>query len=80
MKAPFPSQIYAIELRPIDFKGQFFKSIRDAHQLPISCTFKWGDNKQDAEGYFFPSSVYSVSDNDYPESDVAGALQISLPV
>lgn len=57
----FPNKVFAIKFKAMDFKQPFFKDIVDRQNLSASCKSQWGDGKQEANSYFFPSSVLSVS-------------------
>jgi hypothetical protein len=57
----FPGKVYAIKYKAINFADPYFKQIVDRQLLPGNCKSQWGDNKQEANGYFFPSKVLSVS-------------------
>lgn len=57
----FPSKVFAIEFKPVDFNEPYFKDIFDRQSLPENCLTKWGDGKQATSGSFFPSSSLSIS-------------------
>lgn len=57
----FPSKVFAIEFKPVDFNEPYFKEIFDRQSLPTNCLTKWGDGKQATSGSFFPSSSLSIS-------------------
>jgi len=57
----FPNKVFAIKFKPLDFQNPFFSEIVTRQNLPSNCKDQWGDGRQEAGGYFFPSKAFSVS-------------------
>lgn len=73
--ASFPTKVYAIEFRPIDFSNPFFSEILDRQQLPTPCLSSWGEGRQPVNGYYFPSVTPSVSS---PSADPVASVDLSV--
>ena len=76
--AKFPTNVYAIKFKPMDFQAPFFKQILDRQNLTPNCLSSWGNGTQPSSGYFFPSSVLSVSPDASETDSNIGSNPINL--
>lgn len=77
--ATYPDKVYAIKFEEMNFNAPFFKDIRDRQGLPSNCMSSWGEGKQAASDYFFPSRALSVSgDSSNAANDITGPNPVNI--
>lgn len=76
--AGWPSKVYAIKFDAINFSTPFFQNVLTQQKLPADCKTSWGDGKQPADNYFFPSFAYSVWQESGVGADLAGPDAVNI--